>query len=248
MKNTTNLVRAEIQRSQLAVIGLSNVSVIDTRVNKLNNDYQDFITMISNLDSNTPIFGSAVQARDVTAGNILAFPAANLSTNDKLVALALPPKFRPKMVFDAIAGLLIAEKYMEFSQGGTHTVEIILMNGNFKDDKNSRVLTVEPTSGVNTVSEYVILPTIQPLLLGPTEDVAYAGGTAPFTNSYSKSAGNYLSPWPIQAPYTETPTNKFAYSAILVVFKDLAGQGNLSVTPIFSGQIASKMVADILNS
>lgn len=248
MKNQNTLVKAEIQRSELAVVALSNVSVIDTRVNKLNNDYQDYVSLIKHQDSNTPIFGSAMQAKDATAGNVTAFAAAGISLSDKFIALSLPNTFRAKMVNDAIAGLLITEKYMEFTQGGVHTVEVIPMIGATVDERNRRTLTVENTSGVNSVSEYVVLPTVQPLTVGPVVDTAFNGGIAPFASSFSKSAGNYLTPWPLIAPYTEGVSSKAAYSTILIVFKDLAGQGNLSVTPIFSGLIASKMIADILNS
>lgn len=237
----------DIQREHLAVIGLNNVSVIDTRVNKLNNNYHSYCSIIAHQDTNAPIFGSALQAKDATLANITALPATGLSVNDKLVIIAIPEGFSPFFTNPSIAGLFIAEKYMEFSQGGVHTVEIIPMKGALPDNVNKRTLTVEPTSGVNTVSEYVILPTIQPVTLGPSQDVAYGGGILSLPTSYSKSAGNYLTPWPLARP-SNGSSSLPGYTAIAIIFKDLAGEGILSVSPIFGGIIASKMIADILNS
>lgn len=248
MYNKKTVVPVEIQRSQLAVIGLSNVSVIDTRVNKLNNDYQDFVDTVRHNDSNTPLFGSAIQAKNATAANIVALDQSNLTLEDKLVVITLPSGFRPKLINDAIAGLLIAEKYMEFTQGGTHSVDIQLMKGIQLDAINSRNLVVEPTSGVNTVSEYVVLPTIQPQTLGPVQNLVYNAGLIPVPSSYAKSAGNYLTPWPISAPYVTSSLLATSYSQVVIIFRGMKDQGNISVTPIFTGVIAAKMVADIMNT
>lgn len=237
---------AQIQRSQLAVVGLNNVSIVDTRVNKLNNNYQDYVDILRNTDCNAPIFGSAIQAKAVTAGNALAFAQANITTDDQVVIIMLPNTFSPAILRSAIAGLLITEKYMEFSQGGIHAVEIIPMIGQTVDTVNRRILSVEPTAGVNTVAEYVVLPTVQPFTLGPVINTVYQGGTAPIPEGYSKSAGNYMTPWPLDRPFTVGGDG--GYSAILVAFKGMAGEGILSVTPIFTGVMAATQISEILNS
>lgn len=246
--NNKKLVHAQIQRSQLAVVGMNNVSVIDTRVSKLNNDYQDFIHILTHLDTNMPIFGSAVLAREASPATVLALGAAGITTRDKIVVFALPNSFNAAAVSQAIAGILISEKYMRFNQGGVHNVEIIPMFGNQPDEINRRALIVEPTSGVNSVSEYVVLPTQQPLTLGPVREVAAFGGTVPYSPVYSKSAGNYLTPWPL-GRLDAAPEGK-EYSMIIVAFKEAAldTENQYSVSPIFAGIIASHMIADILNS
>lgn len=245
--NNKKVTEVDIQRSHLAVVGLNNVSVIDTRVNKLNNDYHSFCSIIAHQDTNAPIFGSALLARDASAANVLALSSAGLSLNDKFAVVAIPEAFHPTFTIPSIAGLFIAEKYMEFTQGGVHTVEIVPMKGSTPDEVNRRTLTVEPTSGVNTVSEYVVLPTLQPVTLGPSLSIPYGAGSLPLPSSYSKSAGNYMTMWPLTRPQNVSSAEA-GYTAIVIIFKDMAGQGNLSVSPIFGGVIASKMIADILNS
>lgn len=246
MFNKKRIVSADIQRSQLGVVGLNNVSVVDTRISKLSNDYQNYVDTLIALTGIVPVYPTTLPAYDVQASTINALPGIGLTTDDKIAIIALPAQPRAYMIKQYIAALSITEKYTQFSQGDVHTVEIIPFFGSAADTVNSRVLTVDATGAVNTTSEYVVLPAVQPSTLGVVKSIGYGAGELKFQAEYGRSAANYLAPWCMQ-PYNGE--SQEAYTAIAVIFKGKAGddKNQYSVLPIFGGLQAAHLVAEILN-
>lgn len=249
MKSQDNQKRptqVDIQKDQLAIVGMNNVSVIDNRINKLNNDYQNFVDALSSTGYNAPIFSRAMNASNASAAEVIALGGTGLTLEDKVVVISLGSLIRPTLTNDCVAALLFAENYMNFKQGRVHDVEIHLMKGaNNYDVANMRTLVVEPTAGVNSVAEYTVLPCVQPITIGMARSVAFNGGTIKLPSAGSRSAGNYITPWPMQQ-FEETDPN--LYKAIVVIFKGMKDKGELSVTPVFGGTVAARMVAEMLNS
>lgn len=243
----------------LGVKGLSNVNIVDRTYSQADNTFDTYLDNLHRIARSAPIGGIPITASVPTAAmiahygglfnanDLVAHVAYNISSNG---GAAIPSTWQ-------IAAWLIEERYLNFTQGFQHMLKFRHFSSINPDPiplvSLDRDLVVEPSGGVNTTSEYIVLPMTPDLQLSTPNDLLVGADLLPIINDAGKGRRSLLYPLPM---YTKCLDPKGlqevenSAAAAVIIFERCAinVQASITVTPVYVTQDSLRTLDRLLGS
>jgi len=242
-----------------AVVALLNSDLVDRSFDVFANGYKDFLTLVNNQGDQPPLYPEPLIARAASAGVVSVF-GNNVAADDLVVVLSFDlgtpaTELRGNNINTALVGLFIEEVYTNFAQGRDHQVEVLpfrTLTPTGLSNDIARKIKVTPTGGVNTISQYVILPVLTSQNLGAQGTLAVGPDTIPAYTSNSAGKFAFMAPLPMRLSSTLDPETNGVFAAVVVVFKGMASyasdQLSIKVTPVFSHYQSRQVMYELIKT
>lgn len=242
----------------LGVKSLSNVSLTDRNFSQADNSFDSYLENLHRIARSAAIGGLPIPALVPTAGMLAHYPGL-FNVNDLVahVAFKIPPdagSLTPSTW--QIAAWLIEERFTNFTQGAQHVLKIRHFSSVAPVTpvpSIDRDIIVEPTGGVNTSSEFVVLPMVPDMQLNGLGTELVDGDALPVINGVTKGRRSLLYPLPF---YSRINDGKGlvgvenSVEAAIFIFDSLAisAEASVTITPVYVTQDSLKTLDRLLGS
>jgi len=239
-----------LQTGNLAVLAFSNVTVVDRLYTRLNNNYGDLLQTIGASFQRLPVYGQPLIAHNATAAEQAL--SLGISASDKVVPLIYSlsgDNIAGRLGGLSIAALDVVMNFDNFTQGYDLSVQWKFINNLADGDELTdlqRLFTVTPTAGVNTFSEFAILPVVTPEYITGLGTVTVDGQTIGAITSGTKTRGSYL--YPVSQSYLSNPSDPSVPAGSFLIFKNCAAVPEIKVTPIFAHSLTPALLQEMMTS